>query len=238
MHMTRMLLVYILSLLTLHIDAFLNGLPALTRVTSSLYRHAGADSDNSDADVSISKEQLVEDLDSLPSLDELLASGQARIEPFRGEGLDDRFHWKTRALSGEFSHSSPNEDTEAASEGSIEAAFLHFPANVTITTVGKLAANPGFIEEVKRCFDSAVPFEGQSTRALVAGESKVPGVEDGIDEAALYISGEATGLEMEIKERSGGKFLSIKCTYLAVTSEGAQQMREKLRGILGSMMVF
>eukprot|EP00614_Pseudopedinella_elastica_P014354 CAMPEP_0172584288 /NCGR_PEP_ID=MMETSP1068-20121228/3877_1 /TAXON_ID=35684 /ORGANISM="Pseudopedinella elastica, Strain CCMP716" /LENGTH=226 /DNA_ID=CAMNT_0013378413 /DNA_START=157 /DNA_END=837 /DNA_ORIENTATION=+ len=95
----------------------------------------------------------LEEIEALPTLDELLESGEARREVFRGEEVSDRFHIATRALNGEFSHSAPEEDTEAGGEGAITAAILKFPGPVSFTAVGKLAANEDFVSEIARCVE-------------------------------------------------------------------------------------
>ena len=89
------------------------------------------------------------EIDALPTINELLASGAAQRVVFQGDELSTRFHWKTRALAGEFSQAlAPEADTEANSEGSIEAALLSYPAQVTLTIVGKLSVNANFLGEV------------------------------------------------------------------------------------------
>jgi hypothetical protein len=89
------------------------------------------------------------EIDALPTIEDLVASGAAQRVVFQGGELSARFHWKTRALAGEFSRDlTPEADTEAGGEGSIEAALLNYPAPVTLTVVGLLAANAAFVGDV------------------------------------------------------------------------------------------
>jgi len=181
-----------------------------------------------------------------PTLDELLASGNAKKEVFHGKDLDERFHWKTRALTGEFSRSSPDLDTELG-EGSLEAALLNFPAKVTITVVGKLSSNSCFVEDITRCIKDIASL-GKSLDALQGDKQNSPldaqPPDSGQDQSlgrggsGLDSSLVDTGLQLEIKERSGGKYLSVQCTYVAPNSDIPSRVRQELRGVLGSLMVF
>jgi putative lipoic acid-binding regulatory protein len=92
------------------------------------------------------------ELDALPTLDELVASGKAKIELFKGKDISSRFQMSMRALNGEFSKGkSPESDTEADSDGSITAALIKFPSEMVVTVVGRVESNALFLADVQRC---------------------------------------------------------------------------------------
>jgi len=130
---------------------FLHHTPA-TLSSSKLTRSSSDASEGADNALSSScglENMTAEEIDALPTIDDLVASGAAKREVFQGTELSSRFHWKTRALVGEFSQNlAPEADTEAGGEGNIAAALLKFPAPVSITVVGKLAANSAFQDDV------------------------------------------------------------------------------------------
>jgi len=131
--------------------SFLQHTPA-TISLSKLTRYSTDASEDADKILSSScglENITVEEIDALPTIDDLVASGAAKREVFQGTELSSRFHWKTRALVGEFSQNlAPEADTEAGGEGNIAAALLNFPAPVSLTVVGKLAANSAFQDDV------------------------------------------------------------------------------------------
>lgn len=165
---------------------------------------------------------------------------------FKGKDLDERFHWKTRALTGEFSHSSPDLDTELG-EGCLEAALLNFPANVTITVVGKLSSNSCFVDDVTRCIKDVASLDksldvlqGERENSSLDAKLSYPGQDQSLGRNGSSLDSPLvdTGLQLEIKERPGGKYLSVQCTYVALSSDIPSRVRQGLRGVLGSMMVF
>lgn len=90
----------------------------------------------------------IDDIDALPSLDDLIAKGEAQRVLFHGDDLTKRFHMATRALNGEFSHADPEADNES-NEGAIEAALTTFPATMKITAVGRTSVNALYEVAVK-----------------------------------------------------------------------------------------
>lgn len=129
--------------------------PRIVRTPSRTFNADANDSSSTTPSTPLTAEIL----DALPTLDDLVASGKAKVELFRGNSVSSRFHFATRALNGDFSKDiSPEADTER--EGSIESALMHFPASCSITVVGKLSVNADFVAEVKQRIEATVITTG------------------------------------------------------------------------------
>lgn len=177
------------------------------------------------------------EIDALPTIDELVASGAAQRVVFQGGELSERFHWKTRALAGEFSRDlAPEADTEAGGEGSIEAALLTYPASVTLTVVGKLLANAAFVGDVTA-----------AVRALTGEEVVVEAKERSRGDVYTNCSGlivstlcvhAAHSLRAAAFPRPAGKFVSLQIQFTAVGPGTSRAVRTAAGAVEGAMMVF
>jgi hypothetical protein len=149
-----------------------------------------------------------EEIEALPSLGDLLESGAARRQVYKGAEISERFHWKTRALNGEFGKElgvDSRDDNEHLVDGLQTALTSKWPATVSITVVSAKHADVTFVDEVRN---------------------------------SVYVEvGGATEVDLVVKQRKN-RVLSITCTYSAAHAGVPSAVRGRLKQVKGAKMIF
>ena len=212
-----------------------------TLYSSSLRNIVSMATTSSQSDESDIKNLSPEELDALPSLDDLIESGKARKEIFKGKDIDDRFHWKTRALSGEFSKvlglTDERQDNECLVDSIQTCLTSTWPAPMTITVVGKppdASVVTDFVTIIRQAIgdvvaeaDDAEELAQRRNTTCSKTRSSCESDQSGFDNL----------LTTEVRERNG-KFISVTVSYVAAEAGIPALVRERIKPIPGVMMVF
>ena len=183
-----------------------------------------------------------EELDALPSLDDLIESGKARKEIFRGKDINDRFHWKTRALSGELTKvlglTNERDENEFLVDGIQTCLISTWPTPMTITVVGKppdTSVVTDFVTSIRQAIgdvlaeaDDAEVLAQRRHATCSKTQSSYESDQPGFDNL----------LTIDVRERKKGKFISVTVSYIAAGAGIPARVRERIKPIPGVMMVF